>query len=96
MATTDDVIPTYYMSEGDRLDFQIDHAAWLGDDTISTAAWSVSPTGPTLEDDAADDTTTTIWVDDVTLHSRYLVTVLITTAAGRLKERSFWIEVRQE
>jgi hypothetical protein len=73
----------------ESIDRTLDWSLWLGADTIAGSAWAVSPSGPTLSGGAFTATTATIVVAGVTLRQLYEVTNTITTAAGRIGERSF-------
>jgi len=76
------------------LDYQVNWAAWLGADTISTSAWTV-PAGLTKGAEANTTTTTTVWLSSGTAGSVYTVTNRIVTAGGRTEDRSFEIRVAE-
>lgn len=78
-----------------KLDYQIDWAAWLAGDTIQSVAWTI-PAGITSPTTSNTTTTTTIWLQGGTAGSYYEVSCKITTAAGRIEERSFGVEVQQQ
>lgn len=80
------------------LDYAFDWSAWLAaeNDTIATVEWEV-PAGITQETDPAPsntDTTATVWLSGGTDGQNYLVTCRITTAAGRVDDRTMRISVR--
>ena len=77
------------------LDYQVNWATWLGDDTISTSDWIV-PTG--LTEDSASNTTTaaTIWLSGGTVNTDYAVVNRIVTAGGRTDDRTIVIRVRNK
>ncbi len=77
------------------LDYQINWAAWLGTDTISSSTWTV-PTGITKNSDTNSTTTTTIWLRGGTAGTEYTLTNRIVTAGGRTADRSIVIVVRAE
>ncbi len=74
------------------LDYEIDYAAWLGDDTIATSTWDV-PTGLIKDSDTNTTTTTTIWLSGGTVGEIYRVTNHIVTAGGREDDRTIKIRV---
>ncbi len=79
-----------------RLDFMIDWSQWLNSDTIISSEW-VLP-------DGADDlivntseftaTTATVWISGGLADKKYLVANRITTAAGRIDDRSIQLTVK--
>jgi hypothetical protein len=75
------------------LDYTFDWSEWLGTDTISTSAFTLT-SGLTKDSDSKTTTTTTIWLSGGTSGSTYLVTNRIVTAGGRTEDRSIMIEVR--
>lgn len=78
---------------GDRLDYQIDFADWLGADTVSSVSWDV-PSGITNYSTSTTTTTATIWLSGGTHGQDYTVTGQATTAGGRIKQQSFTVKVR--
>lgn len=76
---------------GSTLDYQIDWSQWLGSDTIASSTWTV-PAG--LTDHASSNTTTETvqWLAGGTVGAVYQVVNQITTAGGRIAERT--IEIR--
>jgi hypothetical protein len=84
-----------YIKDPDAtLDYADDWTAWLGDDTIQDSQWIITPTGA-LEaaDDTNTDTVTTVWLTGGDRNVTYLVTNHITTAGGRIDDRTFKILV---
>ena len=76
-----------------RLDYLIDWAAWLGMDTIASApVWTVDA-GLTLSAQSNTTTTATIWLMAGVVGQTYTVACRITTAGGRVDERSFVVRV---
>ena len=72
------------------LDYSIDWAAWLGDDTIATSTWVISGSDASLVEDSSSntDTASTIWLSGGNLKSVYTVTNRIVTDEGRTADRS--------
>jgi len=85
---------SFVKDPADRLDYQIDWSAWLDADAIAASAWTV-PAG--LTEYAASNTTTlaTVWLTGGAAGSEYLVTNQITTAGGRIAQRSIRLVVRE-
>jgi hypothetical protein len=76
-------------------DFTVDWAADLGEDTITTSAWSVEPAGLTITnpEDTHDATTATVWTSGGIPGSSYLLTNTITTVGRRELEQRIVISV---
>lgn len=82
-----------------KLDYAVDWSSWLSEDTISAVVWSVTgsdaallvASSPAPSEDAG---VATVWVEAGTLAGNYYVTCQITTAGGRVDQRSFEIRVR--
>ena len=75
------------------LDYVINWAAWLGEvsDTIDSAVWDV-PAGLTeAAPSTVTTTTTTVWLSGGTVGESYEVRCRITTAGGRIDDRSILI-----
>ena len=69
-----------------------DWAPLLGSDTIATSAWSVTPTGPTVNAAGTVTTTTTsTTMSGATLGAIYTLTNRIVTAAGETRDRAFTV-----
>lgn len=75
-----------------RLDFTQDWSQWLGTDTISSSTW-VLESGITEYSSTNNTTSATIWLSGGTAEYSYTVTNRITTAAGRIDDRSFVVAV---
>lgn len=75
------------------LDYAVDWSAWLGSDTIASAAWAV-PAGLTVEAQTHTTTSATVWLSGGTLGETYALVNQVTTAGGRVDERTLTIEVR--
>lgn len=73
-----------------KLDYAVNWAAWLGDDTIASSDWVV-PAPLVLEETPApsyNDTATTAWISGGEVGARYRVVNRIVTAAGRVDDRT--------
>lgn len=78
---------------GDREDYTVTYADYLGADTISSVSWDV-PSGITNYSTSNTTTTATIWLSGGTHGQDYTVTCQATTAGGRIKQQSFTVKVR--
>ena len=78
-----------------KLDYEIDWTSWLNGDTIDSSAWIV-PTGITKESDAHDDTSTTIWLSGGSVGEVYNITNRITTAGGRIEDRTIVFTIEEK
>lgn len=90
-------IPSWPFKDPDELlDYEIDWAARLDTDTISTSLWDIN--GPdaalTTPLDTKTATTTTIWLDAGTLNKVYTMTNHITTAGGRQMDQSVRLKIK--
>jgi hypothetical protein len=81
-------------------DYSIDWSARLGSDTISTSTWAYAGSPDTTPlvlssgaINAAGDITT-IWIDNGTSGTDYIVTNNVITAASRTMDQSVYIRVR--
>lgn len=72
------------------LDYQVDWSAWLGTDTIDTSTWTL-PTALTKTSESHTPTVATIWVSGGVNGKIYYLTNHITTAGGRIDERTITI-----
>lgn len=87
---------TFEKDPNATLDYTLDWSAWLDGDTISTSAWNASPTGATLPQDDNDATTTTVWVADGVVGTKYNLTNHITTAGGRANDRTIAVLIKEQ
>jgi hypothetical protein len=78
-----------------RKDYGFDWTAWLAGDTISASAWTL-PTGVAQYSASNTTTGTTVWLTGGTHGADYTVTNQITTAGGRIEQRSLKIQVREQ
>jgi hypothetical protein len=80
------------------LDFGFDWEPWLEGDTLADSDWIV-PEGIAKDPDKGDtftDTDTTIWLTGGTEGEKYEVTNRITTAAGRIDDRTAVVKIRSK
>ena len=77
------------------LDYKVDWASWLVDDTITNSTWIV-PTGINYETDANDTTSATVWLSGGSVGSSYEVVNRITTTAGRIDDRTITIRIKEK
>lgn len=64
-------------------------------ETISTSAWSVSPSGLTIDSETETTTTTTVWISGGTDGDWYTLYNTITTSAGRTLRRYIRVQVKE-
>ncbi len=82
-----------YKDPDSTKDYTINWAAWLGQDTIVSAVWTV-PAGITKASESHTTTTATIWLSGGTIDQVYTLQCRITTVGGRTEDESFSIKVR--
>lgn len=78
------------------LDHEMDWAEWLEGDTIAASEWIV-PAGITkdpVKGDTFTDTAAVIWLRGGAIGQKYELTNRITTAAGRIDDRTGTIKIR--
>lgn len=86
----------FHKDPNDKLDYMMD---WTNEmtllvDTINASQWAISPSGAlAVDSDANDDNTATVWLTDGNAAATYIVSNQITTAGGRIIERSFKVHV---
>lgn len=75
------------------LDYNLDWSLWLDGDTITLSTWVVeSPLVGQSESEASG--TTTIFISGGTAGNNYVIANKITTASGRVDERSIELRIR--
>lgn len=87
-------IKVYVKDPDSYLDYTLDWSEWLDTDTISSAAWAATPSDLTI---ASTTTTTTLaaaWVSGGTHGTDYDLRCRITTAGGRIDDRTIRLQVR--
>ena len=78
------------------LDYYVNWAAWLGDDTIVTSTWAVDTASDVDLGDPIDlGPLQGIWVSGGTVHTTALLTNHILTAAGREDERTILLVIKE-
>lgn len=65
-------------------------------DTISSAVWAITPSGPTLGGQSDTTEQTTIQVSGLTLGTLYNLKVTVTCASGQIIERTSQLIARSE
>jgi len=78
----------------DKLDYPWDLTMFLGADTISSCTWVVDQ-GITKESSAVTTKVATIWLSGGVPGKDYTFTGTVVTAAGRIKNRTFMVRVRE-
>jgi len=76
-----------------EVDFQFDFTDWLNGDTIATI--DVDGGGLTVGTNSTDGSVVTFWLSGGTAGTSYTVRVRITTAAGRIDDRSLIVQVAE-
>lgn len=84
--------PVYTKDPDAVLDYSYDWTAWLGTDTIS--ALSVIGSGVVIDESSHADGVATAWVSGGTLNAKATVTFRVTTAAGRVDDRSIVLKIK--
>jgi hypothetical protein len=89
-------LQTWTKDPAATLDYSVDWDAddWLGTDTIASVTWTVPP-GITSVSTSATTTVATIFLSGGVVAQNYDVVCRITTAGGRIDERTIQIQVRQ-
>ena len=87
-------IKTFVKDPDAVLDYTGNWAAWLGSDTIISSAWDL-PDGITQNSESHTSTTTQIWLAGGDAGASYVLRNRITTAAGRVDERTITIKIKE-
>lgn len=74
------------------LDYQMDWSEWLGEDTITASSWTVPPELVQVTH-THTDTAAVVWVSGGAAGSSYNLVNQITTAGGRIDERTLLLAV---
>lgn len=82
----------------EKLDVTIDWSDWLDSGVLitGTPTWSISPTGPTIEDQSNTTTTATTFVDGATIGVVYVLSCKIVTDASPAQTAERSITLRCE
>jgi hypothetical protein len=80
-----------------HLDYSLDWAAWLGEDTIASSLWVLPDTADDLTVTTSSHTPTvaTAWISGGLVGSRYKVACRVTTAGGRVDDRSITLKIKE-
>lgn len=81
--------------DAEQYDIGCDWSAWLGADTIVNSEW-IAVAGITISSDSSDATTTTAYLTGGTAGSVYDLVNRITTAAGRVDDRTIRVHVKHK
>lgn len=73
------------------LDYSINWEDWLAGDTITASNWSATA-GITIVNNFNTATSTSVWLSGGTARDDYIITNAITTAGGRVDDRSISIK----
>ena len=76
------------ISPSEDFNYTFNWATRLGNATISTSTWAISPTGPTLDNQSNTTTTATTYVSGCTKGEVYRLTNTVTTSAGTTEQQS--------
>ncbi len=77
------------------LDYGVNWSAWLGQDVITASTWIV-PDGLTMASNSHDPVKTTVWLSGGTDGQKYEVTNRITTAGGRVDDRTIELTLKNK
>lgn len=89
---------TYTQDPDARLDYTEPYTAWLAGDTIVTSEWIASDVKLILEDDEFTTTSSLVWVrfDGAVDGDVFTATNRITTASGRMNDRTVKFKVKEQ
>lgn len=88
-------IETFTKDPDARLDYDIDWSEWLGTDTIVTSQWIV-PAPLSLFTSSYTTTKTFVWVSGGVVGARYSLVNRVTTAGGRIDDRTINIKIKEQ
>lgn len=83
-------VKTYVKDPDALLDYTMDFREWLQEDTLLTATWTV-PSGLFNLGEFRSSATATIFLYGGVPGTSYLISVRVTTAGGRIEDRTFQI-----
>lgn len=75
-------------------DYGLNWAPWLLTDTISTSIWIVVTPGIVVNSSSHDTTTTTVWLSGGTSGQTYSLTNRVVTVAGRTKDWTVQLKIK--
>ena len=81
-----DALKDYTINWGDN---------WLGTDTLATSIWDIE-SGIREVSDTFDDDEATVWISGGVVGQTYTLRNRITTAGGRIDDRSIYIRIVQK
>lgn len=89
-------VAVYIKDPDATLDYSIDWTDWLNGDTIASMEY-LADTGITVETAMCTETDTSsfLWLSGGTLGETYDVVCRITTAAGRIDDRTLRFKIKQ-
>ena len=89
------ILATYTKQPAEVLDYDVEYADFLGGvDTLASVTHAVAPSGLTVSLVSIIDTRVKVWVSGGVNGMTYKVTLVATTADGRVKEADFKIRVK--
>lgn len=95
------ILATYEKQPAEYKDYDIDYSQWLtpADDVIAsvtTTVTSATETSPTLIVDLVQNSVyvSKLWIEGGTVGTKYKVTVLMTTDAGRIDESELIFNIK--
>lgn len=81
------------------MDFGVDWSNWLGVDTLSTSAWSITTTATSpalvIDSDVSNTTVATVWLSGGKVGTKYALLNRVTTAGGRTNDRTIYVQVKE-
>lgn len=92
------MIRDYTKDPDAHLDYGHDWTPWLDGDTLADSTWLITPTtlSPLLPAATSHSATgATVWLSGGLTGTRYRVTNRVTTAAGRIEDRSFLVTIAE-
>lgn len=90
------IVGTFHKQPRDRLSLDLDFSKWLagtGGDSIVSAISEVDDATLTIDPPIVSTEVVQQWYSGGENKTKYKVTVVVTTAAGRVKEVDFFVQV---
>jgi len=88
------MIKTFVKDPAATLDYTLDWSRWLDTDTIASSQFTATPNTITIANQTNTTTDCTVWLSGGQMGTEYTITNTITTAAGRIDERSFTVRIQ--